>query len=195
MSTAFTKIAFDYENSLFDYFPELGLFWGKSGVALDRFTDYSVRALKQWQEKEDCFLSALNQIDEASLNKTSSYYTFLLLKETLENKKASRICREELWDINPLWGWHNKMTMTAEKQPVGTEEYRKLALKRWGTFDKIVNDQIDNLKLGLDLEYLAPKPAVERVLIQIKIIMNCPLEESFFIRLRNEIAILTLKFK
>ncbi|HHF7348352.1 TPA: DUF885 family protein [Legionella feeleii] len=178
MSQQFADLADDYEKSLFDYSPELGLFWGKTNVAQDRFMDASIEAYNQWLQKEDDYLLALYRIDEKALQGSSQYLTYLLLKETLEAKKASRICREELWDINPSFGWHNKMAIVAEKQPVGTPESRQFALTRWQTFDKVVDNQIDNLKLGLSLGYTAPKPAVMRVLAQLKIVLNSPIGAS-----------------
>lgn len=180
MSKQFTVIADDYENSLFDYSPEIGLFWGRINVAQDRFTDYSLEARQKWQQQEDRFLLALEQLDEVSLRNSPVYITYLLLKETLENKKASRICKEELWDINPASGWHIKMAIVAEKQPVGTATNRELAMKRWQTFNSVVDKQIDNLKTGLSLGYTAPKPAIERVLAQLKIMLQSEIEESPF---------------
>ncbi|MBX9702611.1 MAG: DUF885 domain-containing protein [Silvanigrellaceae bacterium] len=178
MVTQFSVIAKNYETSLFDYSPELGLFWGKMDVDNSRFTDYSPQALAQWQKQEDDFLQTLTQIDENALIGTSSYYTFLLFKEMLENKQASRICREELWEVNPVWGWHNKMAIVAEKQPVGSPEYRQIALKRWNTFAKVTDNQIENLKTGLNLGYNAPKPAVDRVITQLTIVLQTPIEDS-----------------
>ncbi|MDP1604875.1 MAG: DUF885 domain-containing protein [Legionella sp.] len=174
----FSIIANDYETDLFDYSPELGLFWGKSDVALDRFTDVSLQGYAGWLQQEDDFLLRLDALNEKELRDTPQYFTYLLLKETLKAKKASRLCRQELWDINPVFGWHNKMAIVAEKQPVGTPEYRRLALARWQTFDKVVDRQINNLKSGLTLGYTAPKPAVKRVLTQLKIILASPVEES-----------------
>ena len=78
--------------------------------------------------------------------------------------------------------------MIAEKQPVGTPAYRKQALTRWRNFGKVADDQINNLKLGLQLGYTAPKPAVKRVLMQLSIILNTPIEESpyFAFALRDD---------
>ncbi|MBA3536020.1 MAG: DUF885 domain-containing protein [Tatlockia sp.] len=180
MPTEFSRLATDYENELFNYSPELGLFWGRHDVAQDRFMDYSIEATQKWQNREDNFLNALNRMDDNKLRGSLDYYTYLLLKETLENKKESRICKEELWDINPAWGWHNKMTIIAEKQPVGSAEYRELALKRWRTFNTVVESQIINLKTGLKLGYTAPKPAIKGVLAQLKILVDSKIEESPF---------------
>lgn len=174
----FSELAQEYENKLFDYSPELGLFWGKTQVAHDRFMDTSLEAAQSWQRQEDDFLRALNALDEAELQTTPSYITYLLLKETLEAKKASRVCREELWDVNPTFGWHNKMAIVAEKQPIGTAEFRQFALRRWQTFERVVDEQINNLKIGVQQGYTAPKSAVERVLTQLRIMLNNPIEES-----------------
>ncbi|MFC3908053.1 DUF885 domain-containing protein [Legionella dresdenensis] len=175
---SFSELANAYEQSLFDYSPELGLFWGKSDVAQDRFTDVSLEGHARWLQQEDNFLMQLNALDEKELKDTPQYTTYLLLKETLEAQKASRICHVELWDINPAFGWHNQMAGVAEKQPVGTPEYRKMALTRWRTFGNYVDNQINNLKSGVKRGYTAPKPAVERVLKQITIILGSPVEES-----------------
>jgi len=123
-------------------------------------------------------LLKLSQINEKDVEGTAQYTTYLLLKETLQAKHASRICREELWDVNPAFGWHNNMANVAEKQPVGTPEYRRLALARWQTFAKVVDDHMNNLKRGVALGYTAPKPAVKRVVSQLRIILESPIHES-----------------
>lgn len=174
----FAKIANEFETALFDYQPELGLFWGKSDVALDRFMDSSQEGYQKWRQQEDQFLAALSAIDANELQESSQLVTYELLKETLEANQASRICREDLWDVNPASGWHSQLAMIAQKQPVGTPYYRQQALARWQRFDKVVDDQITNLKLGVQQGYTAPKPAVQRVLMQLSIILNNPIEDS-----------------
>ncbi|MCX7090847.1 MAG: DUF885 family protein [Legionellales bacterium] len=178
MSQKFSDIADAYETSLFDYKPELGVFFGKTDVARDRFMDASIERYQRWWQQEDQFVSALKALNDKDLQGTPQYTTYLLLKETLEAQQASRICREELWDVNPAAGWHNDLAMVAAKQPVGTDAYRQDALTRWRRFDKVLDTQITNLKLGVSLGYTAPKPAVRRVLNQINIILNNPIEAS-----------------
>lgn len=79
-------------------------------------------------------MSALNELDPNRLLGTAEYTTYWLMKETLENNKESRLCKEELWDINSAAGWHNNVVDIATKQPVGTTENRAMALKRWAAF-------------------------------------------------------------
>ncbi len=176
-----TAIANQYEQDFFTYNPELALFWGKKDIALDRFNDHSYAAIKEWQKKEEGFLSSLNTIDRKELENTPQYITYRLLKDTLESNKQARVCEENLWNVNPTFkGWLSLTTKVAEKQPVGTPEYRKLALKRWSTFAKVVEEEITNLKQGLSQGYSAPKPAVERVLKQIHLLIEIPIEQSPF---------------
>lgn len=174
----FTTLANDYETEFFNHFPELGIFWGRSSTAQDRFMDHSINAVVAWQHREDDFLVALAKVDERALKGTTLAITYQLLKETLENNKAARICNDSLWDVNPMAGWHTVTTAVAEKQSVGTPEYRAAALKRWRTFGSVVEDELDNLKKGLGKGYSAPKPAVKRVMTQLKLILQSPIEDS-----------------
>lgn len=172
------QIANSYEKAFFDHHPEAGMYWGRTDVSQDRFTDHSMAAYLAWQKAESEFLSALIKLDENDLKGSSLHVTYQLLKQYLESKLASRLCKEELWYIDPLWGWHNKMAMIAEKQPVGTPENRAKALKRWQTFSTVVKDEINNLRIGLSEGYSAPKPAVQRVLKQLKLMIDSPIENS-----------------
>lgn len=173
-----SQIADTFEKAYFDHNPEIGLFFGRTDVALDRFRDRSLKAHQQWQKQEDATLQALNQLKVSDLQGTPQYQTYRLLKETLENHQAVRICKEELWNVNPLRGWHIMLGLIAEKQPVGTDEYRQAALKRYKAFNRVVQDEIDNLKFGVKEGYTAPKPVVETVIKQLKMILNSPLEKS-----------------
>lgn len=111
------QIALAYEKAYFDHFPELGMYWGRVDTALDRFMDHSISAQIAWQKKEDAFLASLKKlnVDELRLQSSGQYHTYQLLRETLENNIAARICKDELWNVNPLWGWHNVLAMVAEK--------------------------------------------------------------------------------
>jgi uncharacterized protein (DUF885 family) len=173
------ELAARYEKIYFKHFPETGTYWGRTDVPLDAFMDHSLEAVRTWEGIEDDFLNDLKGIPENELQ-GSALVTYRLLKQSLEGHQATRVCKNELWNVNPLWGWHNMLSVVAEKQPVGTPLNRQLALKRWHTVPKIVDDEIHNLKIGLQQGYTAPKPAVERVLNQLVLILNTPVEKSPF---------------
>ncbi len=172
-------LASDYEQALWEYNPELGTYYGAK-VALDKFKDHSLQALYAWHKKEDIFLEKLNTLNEKELLGFPEHQTFLLLKQLLTDNKAVRICQEELWNASPQDGWQTQLTMLAEKQPVGTDKNRKLALKRWRTACVVIDNEIDNLKVGLKAGYTAPKPAVTRLIAQLKTMLDAPIKDSPF---------------
>lgn len=179
-------IADDYEITLFEYFPEYAVFYGKTNVPQDRFSDGSVTAQKAWQEKEDKWLDELNQLDIETFINTPAYVTYQLLKESLENAKAVRICHENLWAISPLFGWHVNLGIFADNQPLSTPLQRADALKRWNSVPKVAEDQINNLKEGIKQGFTAPKPLVESVIAQLEIMLDAPIEQSpFFVMVKK----------
>ncbi len=189
----YSVIASDYENEYFKRFPEQGLLLGKKNVALDRFSDYSIKSLKQWQVKEDRYLERLEKVELQSIKKSPQQISYLLLKEFLENNKSARICKTELWDVNPMDGFHIEFGSIAEKQNVGSEKFREMALKRWRDFDLVVNSHIENLKIGLKQGYSAPKLVVKRVLNQLDMMILVPIGKSPFYSLAKRDP--NIKFK
>lgn len=173
-----TQIADAYEKAYFARYPEEGLHLGRQDVDLDRFMDRSKKAHREWEKAEDAFLHALLQIKPIELEGSPQYQTYRLLKEKLESRQAIRVCKDELWNVNPLWGWHIMLGMIADKQPIGTAQYRQDALKRWKSFDQVVNEEISNLQTGVREGYTAPKPVVKTVLNQLKMIVSAPIEKS-----------------
>lgn len=180
VQVALKQIADSYEQEYFANFPEQGVLFGYKNTPQNKFNDHTWAAHQAWEHTEDIYLARLLKINEKSLRNTPQYITYRLLKETLENNKTTRICYSSLWNINPMTGWHVNMTTIAEKQPVGTDALRALALERWRTFGIVVTAEINNLKLGLAKGYSAPKSAVKRVITQINILLAYPPEKSPF---------------
>ncbi|MGE4350104.1 MAG: DUF885 family protein [Candidatus Berkiella sp.] len=175
-----TELANDYATQYFTYFPELALFWGKTKVPQNKFSNHSYQNELNWQALQDQWLTELSLIDETKLINSSEHTTFQLLKESLENAKATRICKETLWNVNPLRGWHIELGVISSKQPLDTPQERKQALERWATVPQLVKDEINNLKLGLTQGYTAPKPVVERVIKQLDLMIPSEIEASPF---------------
>lgn len=178
MKQQLAALATEYETAYFERFPEAGLFWGKQDIPLDRFTDNALSAIRDWEKIEDRFLLKLNKIDEKTLADSSEHITYKLLKQSLESNKACRNCKDELWNLDPLFGWHIKIGLTAEKQPLGTAEYRQAALSRYSTIPNIVKNEIHNLSMGIEQGYTTPQPVVQRVINQISIMLEYPIKEN-----------------
>ncbi|WP_242604490.1 DUF885 domain-containing protein [Legionella gresilensis] len=177
--TLFSTLITEYETNYFRHFPEQALLNYRSDAKLDSFCDFSLTGILQWEQEEERVLLALNQIDVSQLN-DEEQVSYSLLKEHLEAKKDSRICKTYLWDVNPLDGWHVLMTDVADLQPVETEDHQTKALNRWCNFSEVVKAQIANLQKGASQGFTAPKPAVERVINQINLIITEEIEKSPF---------------
>ncbi|STX55590.1 secreted protein [Legionella beliardensis] len=177
--TLFSTLIKEYEANYFRHFPEQALLNYRADAVLDSFCDFSLTGILQWEQEEERVLLALNQIDVNQLN-NEEQVTYSLLKENLAAKKDSRICKTYLWDVNPLDGWHVLMTDVAELQPVETEDHQTNALNRWRNFSEVVKTQIANLQEGVRQGFTAPKPAVKRVINQVKLIITEEIEKSPF---------------
>tara|TARA_R110002110_G_scaffold119309_2_gene293753 strand:- start:39379 stop:41064 length:1686 start_codon:yes stop_codon:yes gene_type:complete len=186
MKQQMATLATQYEKAYFNRFPDLGMFWGKEDIPLDRFTDNALDAVSEWEAIEDEFLLKLDQIDEKYLIDTPEHITYKLLKQSLEANKACRQCQDQLWDLDPLFGWHIKIGLIAEKQPLGSPEYRASAFRKYSGLPTLIENEIQNLSLGIKKGYTAPKPVVLRIINQIEIMLEYAIED-------NPISILTTR--
>lgn len=175
-----SDIADDFESKYYSFFPEMALFWGKENIRQNTFSQHNIAAIKKWEENENNWLMRLKQIDESTLIGSPLHTTYHLLKEILENEQGARICQEHLWAVNPQIGWHIALGTLADKQPVTTEQDKQDLLDRWQGVMQISKDEIDNLKQGLATNYSAPKSAVQRVITQLDMMLDTPINESPF---------------
>jgi uncharacterized protein (DUF885 family) len=79
-----------------------------------------------------------------------------------------------------MGGWHSGYSQIAQLQPVGTDDYRQQSLARWSKLAPYIDQEIENLKLGLDLGYSAPKTVVQRVIDQVDGLLALDIDSSPF---------------
>ncbi len=79
-----------------------------------------------------------------------------------------------------MGGWHLRYSRIATLQPVDDDALRQQALTRWSKIEAFVDQEIINLKSGLEQGYSAPKPVVERVIAQFDGLLALSVEESPF---------------
>ena len=89
-----------------------------------------MNAIEIQENFEDSLYAELIKIDKKSLTKVD-LLTYEVLFETLESDKECRICKEDLWLLSHLDGWHIGISNLCEAQPIGSELNRKNVLKRW----------------------------------------------------------------
>ena len=99
-SRSIEVIADEYLAALIQRRPELGTNYSLPGVRHDRLFDNSLQAQTAWQAREDAWLSELEQIGSPIDVGSRDWVSYGILYETLAGKKASRLCRNELWSAS-----------------------------------------------------------------------------------------------
>ena len=141
-----------------------------AGIEIDRHDglfDNSPAAQSAGEALQDALLAELEAVDIDALKGTTEWVTAALLTQQLRGDKGTRVCRQEGWNVNQMGGWHLGYSQVAQLQPVDTAEQRQQALVRWGKFSGYVDQELANLKAGLEQGYSAPKAVVRRVVAQI----------------------------
>lgn len=177
---AMNDIADRYYAWTLERFPEQAYF---AAIEIDRhdgLLDNSPGALVEAQAVEDALLAEIRTIDSADLLGKPEWITKAMLDQELSASVATRICREELWNISQMGGWHSAYSQLATMQPVGSAELHEQALARWSRFAPFIDQEIANLESGVQLGYTVPKPVAERVIAQIDGLLALPAEESPF---------------
>jgi uncharacterized protein (DUF885 family) len=106
--------------------------------------------------------------------------TYGVLREQLESSRESRVCRNESWAVDQVWGWQIALGELADAQPVGTKEERAMALARWRLLPGFIDNETRNLAEGLRAGYSAPQRNVDLVVAQLDGLLAMAPEDSPF---------------
>ena len=117
--------------------------------------DDDLAAIAAWREAEDGFLARARAIDGRVLAGTPDGVARALLVEALEGARGARACRFELWQVSP-----DAWRALAEVQPIGTVASRAHV----SATARRIGIQIESLREGVRLGYVATRENVERVL-------------------------------
>ncbi len=175
-----TAIADHYYAFTLEHTPKTAYF---KGVDLDRhdgMSDNSPEARQAAEANVDEWLRGLRSIDADTLIGQPEWITHAYLLQELKASEAQRICRSDLWNVNQMGGWHSGYGQIAQLQPVGTPELREQSLARWSKLSTYIDQEIINLKRGLELGYSAPKTVVQRVIDQVDGLLALDTEQSPF---------------
>jgi uncharacterized protein (DUF885 family) len=153
------------------------------GVELDRHDglfDNTPSGYEDDEKEQDAIYLMVQQIDPTVLIGQPEWITYGYLRQELDGTIRMRVCRNELWSVNQMWGWQLNYAQIAQLQPVGTSELREQALVRWNKFPDFVDQETVNLERGLARGYSAPKSVVNRVIEQLDGLLALEVEESPF---------------
>ncbi|NNK33364.1 MAG: DUF885 domain-containing protein [Xanthomonadales bacterium] len=175
---AVTRLADRYYAFRLETTPELAYFAGIEVERHDGVSDNRPEALEQIRAVEDELWAGLARIDPAALRGTVAWTTYGFLRQALRSARDTRICRNEVWNVSQMGGWHLGIVQLAKLQPVDSAEQRQQALKRWRRYPDWVDQEIRNLHAGLAAGYSSPKAAVRRVIEQLDGLLAAPAGES-----------------
>lgn len=137
-------------------------------------TDVRPAAVAAWHRVEDGLLARARAVGAKALGDAPEAVTLELLTETLEGSVARRACRLELWSVSSSGGWQSSYAGLAEIQPVATPEQKEAAKARLRAIAARVDQEIENLREGVRLGYVATRENVERALAEIDKLLATP---------------------
>lgn len=143
--------------------PTMATMYSIEGARHDSLFDNSQQALTAWQEREDAWLAELDAIGEPEDIGSRDWVTFGILRERLAASQAIRICRKELWETSTTTAWYTGMPFVFDIQPLQSADLKEQALARLSQVDEFIDNEIANLKLGLELGYSSPRLTVSAV--------------------------------
>ena len=179
-AAAVTLLADRYYAITLKLTPEIAYISGVELVRHDGLEDNSPAARQAAQALMDELLFDLERIDASTLSGRTEWITHAYLLQSLRSSVAQRVCHTELWNVNQMGGWHSIYTQIAQLQPVGTAALREQSRARWSKMANYIDQEIENLKTGLELGYSAPKTVVQRVIDQVDGLLALEIEASPF---------------
>jgi uncharacterized protein (DUF885 family) len=173
------ELADRYVNEVREKFP---LRYAASGLPNPRRDVLEINRPKDtndWYRFLDELELQARAIDAKAIEGKPEWLTLAQLRQAIEQDRAAKVCRSELWAVRGF-GWQAYLAQVAELQPVGNAETRAAILKRFGQIPSYVDQEIANLKAGVQAGVTAPRLAVESVLTDLDRLLGEPLANSAF---------------
>ena len=156
-------VADDYLEHMLQRYPMTETYYSIPGALHDDLFDNTPEAKLAWESKVDGWLAELNEIGAPKDVGSRDWVTYGVLYEKLAASVATRVCRSKLWAASTATAWHTGLPSVFDLQPVGSPQARAAALQRLGKVATYIDNEITNLRTGLDFGYSAPRPTVEKV--------------------------------
>jgi uncharacterized protein (DUF885 family) len=172
--TDMQTLAREYLEAWSRWRPEDATAFGYRGADHGAVQDPAPAARRDWEAAEDLFLARARAVDPAHLAGFPEAVSRRVLVEALEGARGARVCRMELWGVSSANGWQAEYAALAEVQPVGTPELRAAAVARVSALARRVDGEIDNLKEGARLGFVATRENVERATAELDRLLGTP---------------------
>lgn len=175
--TRVDSLADRYWQTRLDRYPETATLLGTAGDRDSRLTDLRPAAFDAY----DAALRAINRdaatVDAASLPPRDRA-VLAMLQSALTGDLATRVCRMELWSLDPTAGPQVVLPELASAQPANSADERRRALTRWRSVGGELDQLVLDLRAGLAAGYAAPRGAVQGVLTELDALLAIPADSS-----------------
>ncbi|MFC1776341.1 DUF885 family protein [Pseudomonadota bacterium] len=137
--------------------PETGTYFSLPNARHDRLLDNTPAARFAWEAEVDDWLEELDAIGRPQDVGSRDWVSFGVIYEWLAASKAIRLCHNELWSVSTTTAWYNQIPSLFEIQPVDTVQLQQQALDRLNALAVYIDNEIINLRKGLELGYSTPR--------------------------------------
>ncbi|MEP6619089.1 MAG: DUF885 domain-containing protein [bacterium] len=187
--SAVDSLADEYVHDYFAYRPEDAVLTGAPYGDGSRVVDNSISSIAKWRTTEDGLLARAVAINPDNLGERD-WVTYGLLRENLEGSIGLRICKFELWTVDPSpHGWLSAYTEVADLQPLGTDTLERNVVRRTAALPAFLDTEVVNLRAGLTQGLAAPKVLVHSVISQIDdLLKEAPSASAFAAGLKRDSA-------
>jgi len=166
---------------VFEQRPELPTMLRPPGARYDSLPDDSLNGIAARDAQRAQWLQRLHSIDVGQVRSPEARLAYQLARARLADGQALQICHYELWTVSQMLnGWQVRFANLAQIQPVGTEELRAQALRRFGALPDYIDTQTTNLREGLRRGYRAADINVRAVIDQLDQLVATPPDRSPF---------------
>ncbi|MGX5201703.1 DUF885 domain-containing protein [Aliikangiella sp. IMCC44632] len=152
---------------------------GVPGTDHSQMDDNSSSMILAWKESSRKWESQLSLVSGAELT-DENRELFSNLRYLVNKSIRLESCKSELWRLNHALGWHIMMPLSLNHQPLETSSDKDKAIKRWSGFDKYIDNEIENLKVGLSMSLTTPRPVVIRLVEQLESMTKDTVSSPFY---------------
>jgi uncharacterized protein (DUF885 family) len=172
-------IADEYVREFYQMNPDAATMAGYPDADHGRLRDNSLQGIEEWRRMEDGWLARAAEIDVRQLTGTPEARTYAAMIERLEASRDLRVCRYELWPSSPTYtGWQAVYAFLATVQPVGGPALREATVQRWRQFPRFLDNEVANMRVGLQQGYVSPRTGVESVIRQLDALLATPVDDT-----------------
>ena len=175
-----TELADTYVELAIKYFPENYAYFSLKDVNYSSLSDNSLAGLEKWNLLVDSLYNRFQNLSVEHEVGSESWYLYGFLREALETEVQTRDCKTEFTTVNHLSGWHISFGRLAANQPVGDDKAKNEAIKRWNQLPQYIDNEIANLRAGVNQGYTVPKAIVTEVIKQLEEMLEQPITTSQF---------------